>query len=655
MTTFWRQFVLVFAVVCFAGCQKNTSPTQNAVQKTARNNTTPNFDPWILATNKVDVSRGNSGIFLGNGFLGAGFGANGGADATTKCFAAGAYNDEHLARLPVWNRLDLPAKTKIYAQSLDLKNGVLTTRFGSVKVTSFVSLPRRNLAVLHIEGAPRPKQLPSIEIPSDWIAVEVNAVSVHEKTWKMRTTDGKTTLQMRVHEVVDSPRSWTRFVQIEIGNRVLDSPPDYRNALNEHEIAWQKRWRADVKIESDREAQQLIHALMFNLLCCVRNGASDSIAPEALAGDHYRGHIFWDAEMWMFPALVAQHPELAKTVLDYRFKHLNQARQIAKNAGFAGADFPWESASSGREVAPAEFAKERHITADVGWAHWQYWLWTRDKTWLKNRGWPVISGVADYWTSRAKFNLRTKKYDILRVLGPDENGGIVDNNSFTNAMAKNCLQNAIAASRVLEIRSNPQWNEVARQLDLPFDAKRGVYLKNRDDNGQKTKQADGELMIYPADLSMSRAVAQRTFDFHKTRSIRFGPAMTTSVYTVIAARLGLQSEAEIFFDESYKPFVRGPFLLFSEKRSLDRCVFATGIGGVLQSVLYGFGDLRAQDFGQKFNRRSTLPKSWKSLTISGIKHNGGNYTLKVTPNSRRLMQTNEPVADTSGSFRVLDS
>lgn len=643
MTKLRLRFVAPLSICLLIGScnSEKTTPQISSEQRTKKRaiGAFENLDAWILTTKNPDAPRGNGGIFLGNGFLGAGFGANGGADSTTKCFAAGVYNNEHLAQLPQWNKLDLPVPTENYQQSLDLKRGVLSTRFSAIKVTSFVSLPARNLAILHVEGASLPNKIPQISIPSDWISVEEKTISAHEKTWKLKTTDGKTSLKMRIREVADSAQSWTRFVQIETSNRVLDSVlSSYETALKKHENAWENRWKADIQIDGDAEAQQLVHGSMFNLLCCVRENATDSIPPEALSGNHYLGHIFWDAEVWMFPALLVQHPKLAKTILDYRWKHLAQARQIAKNQGFAGLDFPWESASSGREVAPKEFARERHITADVGWAHWQYWLWTRDKNWLKNRGWPVISGVADFWASRAKLNVKTGKYDILQVLGPDESGGMVDNNTFTNAMAKRCLENAIAASRVLDLKPNPKWQIVAQKLALPFDFKRQIYLKNRNDKGDKTKQADGELMIYPAALPMSRAIAERTFDFHRTRPIRFGPAMTTSVHTIISARLGRKNEAENSFRESYRPFIRGPFLLFSEKRSLDRCVFATGVGGVLQSVLYGFGDLRSEDFTTKTaQRKIVLPKSWKNLTISGIKNNGKTYTLKVTPTSRTLI------------------
>lgn len=340
VTHFCRRFIYVFAAIYLGGCKQNAPTPPSLVQQRAHGNAAQIFDPWILTARNVADSRGNCGIFLGNGFLGAGFGANGGADATTKCFVAGVYNDEHLARLPNWNKLGLAVTNENYSQSLDLKRGVLTTRCGSIKVISFVSLPRRNLAILHVEGASLPEKLTPIDIPNDWILVKEKVVSIHEKRWKLKTTDGKTTLQMRVREIENSKQSWTRFVQIESGNRVLDAPPNYEMALKEHEIAWRNRWQASIQIDGDAKAQQLVHALMFNLLCCVRENTSDSIPPEAFFGDHYLGHIFWDAEIWMFPALLAQHPKLAKTILDYRFEHLIQAKRDAQNAGFKGVDFP---------------------------------------------------------------------------------------------------------------------------------------------------------------------------------------------------------------------------------------------------------------------------------------------------------------------------
>lgn len=604
------------------------------------------LDPWILTTNEREVSRGNRGIFLGNGFLGAGFGADSGGDKTTLCTVAGVYNNERLAPIFNWNTLQLASTPGQYRQMLDMKRGLLTTRMstrsGAIEVTAFVSQAQPQLAVLHVEGEVLPAALPTFSIPDSWQLLTLTTVSPHHKTWRLRTHDGKTTLRISILEKVGAPQSWTRFVFVEKETTTTQTPIEQLNydaEKQKHVANWAKLWRADIRIEGDARAQQLVHSLMFSLLSSTREGAQDSIPPESWSGDFYGGHIFWDAEIWMFPALLAQHPNLARSVLDYRFRHLRQAREIARKQGFKGADFPWESAASGRDVAPREFQRERHVTAAVGWSHWQYWLATNDQTWLRARGWPVLRDVADFWASRVTWDKTTRQYEILNVMGPDEFAPRVNNNTYTNAMARNCLNYATEAARVLDVRANPKWSEIARNLVMPFDAKRGLYRARDGDRGEATKQADGELIIYPANLPMSRAVAEHTFDFHRARPIRSGPAMTTSIHTLVAARLGRRKQAETYFRESYRPFVRGPFLLFSEKRTLDRCVFTTGIGGVLQSVLYGFCDLRGEDFAAKSTKRKpVLPKHWQSLTISGIKHKGKNYSLRVTPTSRSLVQ-----------------
>ena len=121
-----------------------------------------------------------------------------------------------------------------------------------------------------------------------------------------------------------------------------------------------------------------------------------------LSSDIYGGHIFWDAESVMLPALLVQHPDYAKSIIDYRFKRLGQAKKERPNARVRGGGVSLGKRSTGAEMAPAEFAQERHITADVGWAAWQYYLWTGDKTYLKTEGWPVLSATAAYWVSQGR-------------------------------------------------------------------------------------------------------------------------------------------------------------------------------------------------------------------------------------------------------------
>lgn len=604
---------------CPSSSQQTTSDTSIGLNSTVDRSAGAfaQTDPWLLTTSDPTVNRGNHGVFLGNGSLGATFGPNGGASKESVSYVAGVYDaEERLKALPNWHDLGLPAPKpgEKYEQTLDMRRGILTTRQGDATVTAFVSAARPYLAVLQGSGGG---------------TVSLPAVSQGEKEVQIHLRDNK-----------PDGKPWTRFVAITRAGEPAPALPlaqlDYAEELRAHEAAWAKRWKeADIQIEGDPEAQQLVHKLMFDLLQSARTGGNDSIPPETLAGEFYKGHIFWDAEVWMFPALLAQHPDFARNLLDYRYKHLPEAKALAKAKGFAGADFPWESAATGKETAPGGFSEGRHVTAGVGWAVWQYWLATGDKKWMNERGWPLLSSIADFWASRAKKGT-SGKYDITKVTGPDEFKQGIDNNTYTNAMARNCLLYAGEAGQILGKPVNPKWEEVAKQLTLPFDKQKGYYLAREGDQGVRTKQADGELLLYPAALPMDRKTAEATFDFHRARPIKNGPAMTTSIHALVAARLGRAQEAETAFRESYRPFLRGPFLLFSEKRSMDRCVFTTGAGGVLQSVLYGFGGLDYSRPEGVLPGKPALPSSWKRLTITGIWKGGKRYTLTVTPEGRTL-------------------
>ena len=212
------------------------------------------------------------------------------------------------------------------------------------------------------------------------------------------------------------------------------------------DIDWPHIWQtSDIVIDGDPEAQQVTHANLFYLLSSTFPGSTYSIPPMGLSSNVYGGHIFWDADVWMLPALIVQHPEYAKPIVDYRFKLLAQAKKNAKAHGYAGAEYPWESADTGKEEAPGEFAQERHITADVAFAAWQWYLWTGDNAYLKREGWPLLQATAQYWVSRVTKGT-DGKYHIKGVLSPDETAGLVDDDAYTNAVVRYNLQAATRAA-----------------------------------------------------------------------------------------------------------------------------------------------------------------------------------------------------------------
>ncbi len=420
----------------------------------------------------------------------------------------------------------------------------------------------------------------------------------------------------------------------------------WQNIIRNH---WPHLWQtSDIVITGDPEAQQVTHANLFYLLSSTYPGSDHSIPPMGLSSDIYGGHIFWDAEVWMMPALLVQHPDYARSIIDYRFKTLGQAKKNAKQHGFLGAEYPWESADTGAEMAPAEFAQERHITADVGWAAWQYYLWTGDKKYLVQEGWLVLQATAAYWVSRVSHGA-DGKYHILKVLSPDETAGVVSDDAYTNAVVQANLRAAVSAAKVVGQPTDPRWAAIAGGLYFPYDNMRGIPAENNAPLTDRfsAKQADTLLLIYPLRKPFDAQTAGKMLDFYSAHTIKNGPAMTASMQAIVAARLGRGQDALDQFHASYRPFMRGPWDAFAEKRTSNRVYFCTGMGGCLQSVLYGFAGLQLAEAGQtaagtKIAGDATatlyadphLPPGWGGLTVHGVQFHGKSYTVTVKPGNQ---------------------
>src|ERR1700748_1317299 len=233
--------------------------------------------------------------------------------------------------------------------------------------------------------------------------------------------------------------------------------------LSFHNRAWDELWKSDITIEGDDQTQQDIHSMMYHLYSFVREGSALSPSPMGLSGLGYNGHVFWDTDLWMFPSLLVLHPEIAKSMVEYRYQRLEAAKRNAFANGYKGAMFPWESAETGVEETPVWALSgpfEHHITADVALAAWNYFCVTQDKDWLREKGWPILSATADFWASRVERN-GPGKYEINNVVAADEWAENVDNDAFTNAAAKTNLQDATEAARVLGIAPDPDWLTVA--------------------------------------------------------------------------------------------------------------------------------------------------------------------------------------------------
>lgn len=401
--------------------------------------------------------------------------------------------------------------------------------------------------------------------------------------------------------------------------------------LKFHRQQWEELWKSDIQIEGDPQSQQDVHSMLYHLYSFTREGTALSPSPMGLSGLGYNGHVFWDTELWMYPAVLVLHPELGKSMVEYRFQRLEAARRNAFSKGFKGAMFPWESAGTGVEETPVWALSgpfEHHITACVAIAAWNYYCVTQDLTWLREKGWPILSATADFWASRVERN-GPGKYDIKNVVAADEWAENVDNNAFTNAAARANLMYATEAARLLGLTADPDWTKVAANIPI-LRMPDGVTREHASYNGEGIKQADVNLLSYPLKEITDPKAIRRDLEYYETRVPNEGtPAMTQAVFTTLYARLGDGEKAFHWFKEAYLPNLNPPFRVIAETKGGTNPYFSTGAGGIIQSVIMGFGGIDITPKGI-VQVKSALPKQWKSLTITGV--GPERKTFKVTSN-----------------------
>ncbi len=386
-----------------------------------------------------------------------------------------------------------------------------------------------------------------------------------------------------------------------------------------HKKAWDELWKSDIKIEGDDQAQQDIRSMLYHLYSFVREGTDMSPSPMGLSGLGYNGHVFWDTELWMYPAILVLQPNMAKSLVEYRFRRLDAAKRNAFNHGYKGAMFPWESAATGVEETPVWALSgpfEHHITACVGIAAWNYYCVTQDKEWLKEKGWPILKETADFWASRVERN-GPGKYEIKNVVAADEWAENVDNNAWTNAAAKAVLNFATDAAMILGIKADGDWKLVANNIPI-LKMPDGVTREHATYQGEGIKQADVNLLSYPLKEVSDPKDIKKDLEYYSVRVPNEGtPAMTQAIFSLLYARLGDAEKAYAFFQDSYVPNLNPPFRVIAETKGGTNPYFATGAGGIIQSVLMGFGGLDITSKGI-IKVPTQLPKHWKSLTITGV-------------------------------------
>ncbi len=459
--------------------------------------------------------------------------------------------------------------------------------------------------------------------------------------------------------------------------------PGWDSALEAHQQAWGGEWeRSDIQIEGDEEAQIAIRFNLFQLLIAApRHDNRVNIGAKTLSGFGYRGHSFWDTEIFILPFFIYTAPQVARNLLDYRYQRLPAARQKAQANGFEGAQFAWESADTGEEVTPtwvphyADRTKliriwtgdiEIHISADIAYSAYRYWQVTGDDAWFIEKGVELVLDTAKFWASRAEWNNEAKQYEFSDVIGPDEYHDHVDNNFYTNRLAKWNLETALDVLDWLKTRApakadkltqrlglGPEllarWREVLTRIYLParpdglieqfedYFQRRDVDLASLEPRNisvqmlfgiegcnetQVIKQPDVLMLQYLLRNEFTDEQVQINYDYYTARTDHtYGSSLGPSIQAIMACEVGKP-------DDAYEHFIRAVRADLRDVRgNAGDGIHGASAGGTWQAIVFGFGGLRVTPQGWSTEPR--LPRHWKRLSFKFFQR-GTLQTVEVT-------------------------
>jgi trehalose/maltose hydrolase-like predicted phosphorylase len=426
----------------------------------------------------------------------------------------------------------------------------------------------------------------------------------------------------------------------------------FEKLLARHVAAWHDLWKSDIVVDHDEKVQQAIHSDLYYLLSNTTVGSAWPMGACALT-PNYAGHAFWDSDSWVFPALLLLHPNRAKPIVMFRDRTMHPAMVRAKQYGAKGLMYPWEAdPQKGVDVTP-HFAygvyREIHVNADIAIAQWQYYLATGNLDWLKRYGWPVIHGIATFWTSRVTWDKAHDRYEILHVTSPDEAYNDVPNDTFTNAAARKALEIADKAAALVGAKPDPKWAEIASKMYIPFDKKeQRHYDFDPSVPHDKVTWMGSSLawLMYPnLDLPMSPQVRRNDFDFQLEALKTHGDdpnEMMMVMLTVGAAELGDAKAVGYWVQRNLVGFLKAPFNVRTETADNNAGYILATSAGFVQSFVYGMTGLRIDDKGLDPEYAPILPPGWKSVTLEDVHFRGQRYDITVergTDGKMRLTRT----------------
>jgi kojibiose phosphorylase len=455
----------------------------------------------------------------------------------------------------------------------------------------------------------------------------------------------------------------------------------------DHVRGWQKLWGpAAITVKGAPDVQKALRFNTYHLLCSApAPGSRGSIGAKTLSGEGYRGHIFWDSDIFLLPFYTHTHPWAAAEMLLYRYDRLNAAEQIATARGYRGAMYPWESAGTGEEETPSwakglngsvipihTHEQEHHITADIAYAVHRYYVATGDDDFMLACGFEMLFKTARFWASRVEHNPRSDSYEIKQVIGPDEFHEDVDNNAYTNMMAKwNLLiarrmalhmksefpREFAALCRRIDLKSGEitSWKRIAPRLAMKvrkdgvieqFDGyfkRRRIRLSNHNEYGlpelpknflwqdvgetQLVKQADVLMLLQLLSGIFGAHTKKANYQFYEPRTVHKS-SLSVGTHAMIAADVGDLEAASSFFRD----------VLFIDLQNTmgntAEGIHAASLGNAWQAAIAGFGGVYPSKGILQIRPR--LPREWKELSFS-YRWQGAELAITIEHDKVRLL------------------
>ena len=484
--------------------------------------------------------------------------------------------------------------------------------------------------------------------------------------------------------------------ELSIQNLKTAHQRGYEPLLQDSINKWADHWKKiDITIKSDNDFNQLaIRFAQYHLL--VMTPAHDNrmgIGAKGLSGEGYKGHSFWDTELFMLPFFTYTEPHIARSLMEYRYHTIEGARKKAKENGYKGAMYPWESAwADDGEVTPVwgaadiitgESTKiwsgfiEQHITSDISFAVWQYYQVTGDEDFMEKYGYEILLDTGIFWASRLEWNEEKQRYHINEVIGPDEYKEHINNDAFTNHTAHWCIENAISYYYKLQSEKPEIFARLNQKLNLDNEIKEledklsKIYLPQPNENNiipqddtyltlkdidltkyknqehvgsmfldynlkqvnqlQVSKQASVVMLMYLLEGKFSPEVKQANFDYYEARTLH-DSSLSLSTHSVLASDLGNLTMAYKLFKEASEIDL-GP-----EMKTSDHGIHAASLGGIWQIVVCGFGGVRMVD--GKLRIEPKLPPQIQTIEYP-IYWKGNLLKVKVSDNQLEVYNDGE--------------